>query len=190
MLQLYGRQFQDAGAAQRNACHPIFVREEHGSSCLSSADDLDVCRKTRLVIRNLRYAGSPDSRSFYVKVAILWSMRHLTGSQWSSLIVWKMLIWHRMTCDNASQCFMDTSKSRNVRARDPREGLIGVVRSTANEGASNALGTVNSETSSDVAECPDMVEARFGEPLRRVGQRRACCRGWLPRIVTLLETWT
>ena len=36
----YGRQFHISGAAQRKAHDPIFVRDEHGSSCLSSADDL------------------------------------------------------------------------------------------------------------------------------------------------------
>ena len=50
---------------------PIFVWDEHGSSCLSSAEDLNARRKILLVIRDLRYVGSLDSRSLYVKVATL-----------------------------------------------------------------------------------------------------------------------
>ena len=34
--------------------NPIFVRDVHGSSCLSSADDLDTCWKTKLVNRDIR----------------------------------------------------------------------------------------------------------------------------------------
>ena len=60
-----------ADATQRKARDPIFVWDEHGSSCLSSAEDLSARRKILLVIRDLRYGGSPDSRSLYVKVATL-----------------------------------------------------------------------------------------------------------------------
>ena len=67
----YGRQFHNAGAAQRNVRDPIFVRAEHDLSCLLSAEDLSVRRQILLVVRNLRYVGSPDFRSVYVKVATL-----------------------------------------------------------------------------------------------------------------------
>ena len=68
----YGRQFHIVGAAHRKARDPIFVRDEHGSSCLSSVEDLSARRKILLVIGDLRnYVGSPDSRSLYVKVATL-----------------------------------------------------------------------------------------------------------------------
>ena len=67
----YGRQFHIAGAAQRKARDPIFVRDEHGSSFLSSAEDLSARRKILLAMRDLRYVGSSDSRSLYVKVATL-----------------------------------------------------------------------------------------------------------------------
>ena len=70
-LMSYGGQFHIAGAAQRKACYPIFVWDEHSSSCLSSAEDLSARRKILLVIWDLRYVGSPDSRSLYVKVATL-----------------------------------------------------------------------------------------------------------------------
>ena len=66
----YGRPFHIVGAAQRKARDQIFVRDEHGSSYLSSAEDVSARRKILLVIRDLRYyVGSPDSRSLYVKVA-------------------------------------------------------------------------------------------------------------------------
>ena len=39
-LMSYGRQFHTAGATQRKARVPVFVWDEHGSSCLSSAEDL------------------------------------------------------------------------------------------------------------------------------------------------------
>ena len=70
-LMSYGRQFHIAGAAQRKVRDSIFVWDEHGSSCLSSAEDLSARRKILLVIRDLRYAGSPDCRSLYVKVATI-----------------------------------------------------------------------------------------------------------------------
>ena len=52
-----------ADAEQRNARDPIFVWDEHDSSCLSSAEDLSSRRQILLVIRDLRYVGSPNSRS-------------------------------------------------------------------------------------------------------------------------------
>ena len=70
-LMSYGRQFHIAGAGQRKARDPIFAREEYGSSCLSSTEDLRASRKILLVIRNLKYVGSPDSKSLYIKVATL-----------------------------------------------------------------------------------------------------------------------
>ena len=70
-LMSYGRQFHIAGEAQRKARDSIFVADEHGSSCLSSTEDLSERRKVLLVIRDLRYVGSPDSRSLYVKVSTL-----------------------------------------------------------------------------------------------------------------------
>ena len=68
-LMSHGSQFRIAGAAQRKARDPIFVWDEHGSSYPSSAEDLGAGRKILLVMRNLRYVGSPDCR--YVKVATL-----------------------------------------------------------------------------------------------------------------------
>ena len=65
-LMSYGRQFHIAGAAQRKARDPIFVWDEHGSSCLSSAEDLSARRKILLVMRDLGCVGSRDSRSLYV----------------------------------------------------------------------------------------------------------------------------
>ena len=70
-LMSYGRQFHIAGAAQRKARDPIFVWDKHGSRCLSSAEDLSARRKILLVIWDLRYVGSPDSRSLCIKVAAL-----------------------------------------------------------------------------------------------------------------------
>ena len=52
-LMSYGRQFHIAGAAQRKVRDPIFIWDEHGSSCLSSAEDLNARRKILLVIRDL-----------------------------------------------------------------------------------------------------------------------------------------
>ena len=69
-LMSYSRQFHIAGAAQRKARDPIFVWDEHVSSCLL-AEDLNARRKILLVMRDLKYVGSPDSRSLYVKVATL-----------------------------------------------------------------------------------------------------------------------
>ena len=66
-----GRQFHIAGEAQRKARDSIFVKDEHGSSCLSLAEDLSASRNILLVVRDLRYVGSPDSRSSYVKLTIL-----------------------------------------------------------------------------------------------------------------------
>ena len=42
-------------------------------------------------------------------------------------------------------------------------GRVGVVESTANEGESDALGSVKYETRLDVSECPNVVEAGLGE---------------------------
>ena len=70
-LMSYGWQFHIVGATQRKARGPIFVWDEHDSSCLSLAEDPSTSRKILLVIRDLRYVGSPDSRSLYVKVATL-----------------------------------------------------------------------------------------------------------------------
>ena len=70
-LMSYGRQFHIADAAQRKARDPIFVWDEHGSSCLPSAEDLSARRKIFLVIQDLRYFDLPDCRSLYVKVATL-----------------------------------------------------------------------------------------------------------------------
>ena len=66
-----GRQFHIAGAAQRKARDPIFVWDEHSSSCLSSVEDISARQKIVLVMRDLRYVGSPDSMSLYIKVATL-----------------------------------------------------------------------------------------------------------------------
>ena len=70
-LMSYGRQLHIASAALRQTHDPIFVWDEHGSSCMSSAEDLSARRTILLVIRDLRYVGSPDSRSLCVKVATL-----------------------------------------------------------------------------------------------------------------------
>ena len=67
----YGRQFHIAGVAQRKARDPIFVWDEHSSSCLSLTEDLSARQQILLVIRDLRYVRSSDSRSLYVKVATL-----------------------------------------------------------------------------------------------------------------------
>ena len=67
----YGRQFHITGAALRKAHDSIFVLDEHGSNFLPSADDVSALRKILYVMRNLRYVGSPDSRSLYVTVATL-----------------------------------------------------------------------------------------------------------------------
>ena len=40
----YGRQFHIAGVAQRKARDSILVWDEHGSSCLPSAEDLSARR--------------------------------------------------------------------------------------------------------------------------------------------------
>ena len=77
-----------------------------------------------------------------------------------------------LTFANASQRTLDTLKAGNVRARDSKEGRVCVVESTANDGACDALGAVKSETRSDAAECPDMIEARM-IALRCVVQSRA-----------------
>ena len=53
----YGRQFCIAAAAQRKARDPIFVWDEHGSSFLSSAENLSARRKILLVMRDFRYVG-------------------------------------------------------------------------------------------------------------------------------------
>ena len=45
----YGIQFHIADAAQRQARDPIFVWDEDGSSCLSSAEDLSARGKIFLV---------------------------------------------------------------------------------------------------------------------------------------------
>ena len=71
VLMSYGRQLHIAGVAQRKARDPIFVWDEHGSICLSSAEDLSACRKILFVMRDLRYVDLPDYRSLYVKVATL-----------------------------------------------------------------------------------------------------------------------
>ena len=39
-LMSYSRQFHISGAAQRKARDPVFIWDEHGSSCLSSAEDV------------------------------------------------------------------------------------------------------------------------------------------------------
>ena len=59
----YDRQFRIADATQRKACDPICIWDEHGSSCLSSTEDLSARRKILFVMRDLRYVGSPDSRT-------------------------------------------------------------------------------------------------------------------------------
>ena len=70
-LMSYGKQFHIAGASQRTALDPIFVRDEQGSSGLSSDEDLSSRRKILLVMQVLRYVGSPNFRSLYVEVATL-----------------------------------------------------------------------------------------------------------------------
>ena len=70
-LMSYGRQFHIVGAAQRKVHDPIFVCDEHGSSCLSSSEELSARQNILLVIRDLRYVGSPDYRTLYIKVATL-----------------------------------------------------------------------------------------------------------------------
>ena len=57
-----------------------------------SADDRSERRGTAVTIVDARYDGSPDSSVFYVTVATLKLIRHLTGSQFSSQSVAEILI--------------------------------------------------------------------------------------------------
>ena len=47
-----------------------------------------------------------------------------------------------LTCDNTSECALQTLKSRNVLNRDSREGPVGVIEATADEGTRNVLEAV------------------------------------------------
>ena len=138
----YVRQFHIAGAAQRKALDPILVRDEHGSNCLSSTKDLSASPTIFLVIRDLIYGGSPDSRSLCVKVTILSSISHLIASQWSSCTVLEMLMCPQPIYDKANERALQTLKPRNVLNRDPHEGRVCVIEETGDERTCNVFGVV------------------------------------------------
>ena len=73
----YSSVFQMVEAAQRKARAPMLVRDGYSSRRRSSADDLMQGASWNFE-RNSR---SLDSNSFCVVVAILYSIRHITGSQ-------------------------------------------------------------------------------------------------------------
>ena len=60
-LMSYGRQFRIAGPAQREARDPIFVRDEHGSSCLSHDHALtsQIC-SIRIIDLKKKVQGTDD----------------------------------------------------------------------------------------------------------------------------------
>ena len=62
-----------------------------------------------------------------------------------------------LMCDNASQCAQDMLKVGNICVRDPNEHPVGIVESTENEEASDALDAVKGETRSEVAKCTDKI---------------------------------
>ena len=66
-----------------------------------------------------------------------------------------------LTCDNASECTLQTLKPRNVFHLDPHEGRVGVIEATADERTGNVLGAVQCEVGTDVAECTDVIETGF-----------------------------
>ena len=66
-----------------------------------------------------------------------------------------------LTCDNASEHALQTLKPRNVLNRDPHEGRVGVIETTADERTGNVLGAFLCEVGTDVAECTDVIETGF-----------------------------
>ena len=113
-----------------------------------------------LVIRDLRYVGSPDSRSLYVKVATLvyapldrkpMKLLHSLGDAVAS----------PLTCDNASERALQTLRPGNVLNRDLHEDRVGVIEATADERTGNVLGAVQCEVGTDMAECTDVIGTGF-----------------------------
>ena len=66
-----------------------------------------------------------------------------------------------LTCDNTNERALQTLKPRNVINRDPHEGRVGVIESTANNRTGNVPKAVKCEFGTIVAECTDMVETGF-----------------------------
>ena len=66
-----------------------------------------------------------------------------------------------LTCDNMSERALQMLKPSNVLNRDPHEGRVGVIEATADERTGNALGAVQCEVGTDVAECTDVIETEF-----------------------------
>ena len=110
--------------------------------------------------RDLRYVGSPNSRSLYVKVATL-LYAPLDRKSMKLLQILGDSDASPLTCDNTSERALHTLKQRKVLNRDPYGGRVGVIEATADERTGNVLGTVQCEVGRDVAECTDVIETGF-----------------------------
>ena len=84
------------------------------------SEDLSARRKILHMIRDLRYLGSPDFRSLYVKVASKILLQSFGDADASP-----------STCDNRSDRALQTFKPRNVLNRDPSEGRLDVIEATS-----------------------------------------------------------
>ena len=108
-LMSYGRQFHIVGAAQRKARDPLFVWDEHGSSCLSSAEDLSARLKILLVIRDLtrfqEFVRQSDDLIVYAPLDKKpMKLLHSLGDADA----------YPLICDNTSERALQTLKPRNV----------------------------------------------------------------------------
>ena len=118
-LMSYGRQFHIAGAAQRKARDLIFKWDEHGSSCLSSAEDFSTRRKILLVIKGSQICCSTGLQEFVRQSGDLIVYAPLDRRPLKLLQSLGDVDASPLTCDNTSEHALQTVKSRNVLNRDP-----------------------------------------------------------------------
>ena len=135
-LMSYGRQFHIAGAAQRKACDQAFLRDEHGSSYLLSAEDVSARRKILLVIgiSDMLVTGLQEfirqSGDLIVNALLDRKPMKLLQSLGDADAC-------PLTCDNTSERALQTLKLRNVLNRDSYEGRVGLIDETADERTAN-----------------------------------------------------
>ena len=88
-------------------------------------------------MRDLRYVGSSDSRSLYVKVGDLIVYAPLDRKPKKLLQSLGDADASPLTCDNACERALQSLKPGNVPSQDPQEGRVGVIEATADEKTGN-----------------------------------------------------
>ena len=138
----YGRQFHIAGEVQRKARDPIFVCDEHGSSCLSSAEDLNGTSKNLARDTGSQICWFTGLQEFVRKCGDLIVYAPLDGKPMKLLQSIGDADATSLTCNNKSERVLQTLKPRNVLNRDPHHCQVGVIDATADERTGNVLGAV------------------------------------------------